>query len=334
LRNSLRSLREKIKIMKQKVIIWISVVLLLVVVAFMVKDFFYKPANLNSNPYDYRMDNLKKIDPSKVCYTEINKIKPDIEQIHGIAIDKSDNIYIAGKGKVVIFDSQLALKSSFKIDNEAKCVGVGEDGNIYLGIQDHIEVFEPNGKLINSWNAVNSKSVITSIAISEKYVYIADAGNRIVYQYKKDGDLVKEIGKKNPEKGILGFVIPSPYFDLLIGREGELWVVNPGRHALESYNENGDQVSSWAKASMGIDGFCGCCNPSNIAMLSDGSFVTSEKAIERVKVHLPNGDFKCVVATPDGFEEGTKGIDLGVDSKDRIYVLDPIKNIVRVFEHK
>lgn len=320
--------------MKQKILIWISVVLLLVVVAFMVKDFFYNPTSPSSNPYDYSMDNLKKIDPSKVCYAEVNKIKPDIEQIHGIAIDKSDNIYIAGKGKVAVFDGQFALKTSFKIDSEAKCIAIGDDGKIYLGIQDHIEVLEPNGKLVKSWNAVNDKSVITSIAISEKYVYVADAGNRIVYQYKKDGDLVKEIGKKNPEKGILGFVIPSPYFDLLIGREGELWVVNPGRHAFESYNESGDQISSWAKASMDIDGFCGCCNPSNIAMLSDGSFVTSEKAIERVKVHLPNGDFKCVVATPENFESGTKGIDLAVDSKDRIYVLDPVKNIVGVFEQK
>lgn len=327
-------MREKVKIMKQKIIIWISVVLLLVVVAFMVKDFFYKPTSPNSNPYDYRLDNLKKIDPSKVCYTEINKIKPEIEQIHGISIDKADNIYITGKGKVAVFDGQYAPKTSFKIDSEAKCIAIGEDGKIYLGIQDHIEVFEPNGKLVKSWNAVNNKSIITSIAISEKYIYVADAGNRIVYQYKKDGDLVKEIGRKNPEKGILGFVIPSPYFDLLIGREGELWVVNPGRHALESYNENGDQISSWAKASMGIDGFCGCCNPSNIAMLSNGSFVTSEKAIERVKVHLPNGDFKCVVATPENFESGTKGIDLAVDSKDNIYVLDPVKNIVSVFEQK
>lgn len=320
--------------MKQKIIIWLSVVLLLVVVAFLVKDFFYQPKNNSNNPYEYKIDKLRHIDSSKVGYAEINQIKTDIDQLHGIAIDKSDNIYLAGKGKVIIYDHLLSLKTSFKITNEAKCINVGDDGVIHLGMNDHVEVYDINGTQVKSWKAINEKSVITSIASAEKYVYVADAGNRIVYQYSKDGALVKEIGKKNPEKGIPGFIIPSPYFDLLIGREGELWVVNPGKHSLESYDKKGDLVSSWTRTSMDVEGFCGCCNPSNIAMLSDGSFVTSEKAIERVKVHLPSGEFKCVVATPDSFEEGTKGLDLAVDSKDRIYVLDPVKNFVRIFEKK
>ena len=69
-------------------------------------------------------------------------------------------------------------------------------------------------------------------------------------------------------------------------------------------------------------------------MLSDGSFVSSEKGLERIKIHTPSGDFKTVVAGPDSFIEGTTGLDLAVDSKDKIYVLDPVKEIVRVFEKK
>jgi len=85
---------------------------------------------------------------------------------------------------------------------------------------------------------------------------------------------------------------------------------------------------------MQLDGFGGCCNPSHVAMLSDGSFVTSEKGLERVKIHLPSGDFKSVVAAPSQFDEGTKGLDLAVDSKDRILVLDPSRKMVRIFELK
>jgi hypothetical protein len=327
-------LREtKHDIMKQKIIIWASVILLLAVIAFMVKDFFYQPQNANENPYEYKMDKLRYINPSLVGYSQVAQFKPEIEELHGITIDKYDNIYLTGKDKIIVYSSDLTLKSSFNTGNVATCIAI-ENAKVYLGVQNHVEVYDLDGKFQKSWLPVNEKSVITSIAISEKYIYVADAGNRIVYQYDKKGDLVKEIGKKNPKKGILGFVIPSPYFDLLIGREGELWVVNPGRHSFESYNEKGDQISSWAKTSMDVDGFCGCCNPSNIAMLSDGSFVTSEKAIERVKVHLPSGELKCVVATPENFEEGTKGIDLAVDSKDRIYVLDPAKKQVTIFVKK
>ncbi|MHC1702650.1 MAG: hypothetical protein AB9846_01970 [Tenuifilaceae bacterium] len=319
--------------MKQKIIIWFSLILLIAVVAFMVKDFFYQPESSTENPYEYKMDKLRHIDSSLVRYKEVNQIKPDIEQLHGITIDNSDNIYIVGNSKVIIYDSELIQKSTFKISNEAVCIAV-EESLIFIGVKDHIEVYDKSGNLLKSWKPVNEKAVITSIALTEKFVYVADAGNRLVYQYDKEGTIKMEIGKKNVEKGILGFVIPSPYFDLLIGREDQLWVVNPGRHSFESYNSKGDQISTWKRISMDIDGFSGCCNPSNIAMLSDGSFVTSEKGIERVKIHHPSGEFKCVVATPESFVEGTKGIDLAVDSKDRIYVLDPEKILVSIYSKK
>jgi len=62
--------------------------------------------------------------------------------------------------------------------------------------------------------------------------------------------------------------------------------------------------------------------------------VTSEKGIERIKIYSPLGDFRCIVATPAAFNEGTKGLDLAVDSKDRILVLDPERNQVRIFVMK
>ena len=42
--------------MKQKIIIWASVMLLLVVVAFMVIDFFYQPKSSSENPYELKLD--------------------------------------------------------------------------------------------------------------------------------------------------------------------------------------------------------------------------------------------------------------------------------------
>lgn len=318
--------------MKQKIIIWASVVLLLVVVGFMAMDLFYQPNSSNENPYEYKMDKLRHIDTSLIKYKPVANIAPELKLIHAICIDRNDNIYIAGDG-VAIYDSNLKSVAKFAEGKEIRSISIDEN-KIYLGIQDHIEVLDLKGNSLASWKAINEKSVITSIAVSENYVYVADAGNRIVYQYNKSGELVKEIGKKNPEKGIQGFVIPSPFFDLLIGREGELWVVNPGRHQFENYNEKGEQISSWAKTSMDVEGFSGCCNPSNIAMISNGTFVTSEKGIERVKTHNQMGKFESVVVTPESFIEGTQGIDLAVDSKDRIYVLDPEKKEVVIYTKK
>ncbi|MBU8893628.1 MAG: hypothetical protein KOO66_12690 [Bacteroidales bacterium] len=320
--------------MKQKVIISISLLLLLIVIFLMGKDFFSNKNKNQNNPYEYKLDNLKHIDPKLIAYNEVKQIKPDMEDPLAIDIDHNDQFYVTGKNKVIIYNSDGNQISSFNIDSTAYAICVNNKGDILLSILDHIEIRNNEGKVKAVWEAFNKNSVITSIATTEKSVFVADAGNKIVYHYNLNGELINEIGKKDTIKGIPGFIIPSPYFDLLIGIHGKLWVVNPGRHAFENYDFEGNLISSWERTSMQIEGFSGCCNPSNIAMLSDGSFVTSEKGLERVKIHLPSGDLKSVVAGPESFVEGTKGLDLAVDSKDRIYVLDPVRKLIRIFEKK
>jgi hypothetical protein len=85
---------------------------------------------------------------------------------------------------------------------------------------------------------------------------------------------------------------------------------------------------------MEIDGFCGCCNPSHFTIMADGSFITSEKGIARVKIYNRIGEMTSVVAAPENFNEGTVGLDLAVDSQQHIYVLDRKRNQVRIFIRK
>jgi hypothetical protein len=320
--------------MKHKIILFGALVLLLAVILFMVRDmFFTRPAN-TVNPYAYDLTSLKSGDTSLILYEEVQHFIPKLSVIHGIAIDRSDRIYICGENGVEIFDHAGKRESSFAIQGTANCIQVDPVGRIYLGMQDHIEIFDHAGKQLKEWKTCGNNALITSISVTGEDVFIADAGNKVVYHYDLSGNLVKKIGEKDPARGVPGFVIPSPYFDLGVGHKGELWVVNPGRHHLEQYNRDGDLTSSWGESSMSMTGFCGCCNPSNFAMFQDGSFVTAEKGIERIKIYLPNGQFKCVVAGPGSFIEGTRGLDLAVDSKDRVLVLDPEKKQIRVFRLK
>ena len=85
---------------------------------------------------------------------------------------------------------------------------------------------------------------------------------------------------------------------------------------------------------MTIEGFAGCCNPSHFIILEDGSFVTAEKGIARIKIYNRLGNLESVVAAPDQFIEGTVDLDLAVDSRQRIYTLDHKKNSVRIFTKK
>jgi len=174
-------------------------------------------------------------------------------------------------------------------------------------------------------------------------IFVADAGSRIVLHYDTDGKLINRIGGKNKERNIPGFVIPSPYFDLAIAGDGLLRVVNPGRHRIEAYTFDGDLEFSWGKYSPDIEGFCGCCNPVNFAILEDGSFVTAEKGLVRVKVYDSQGNFKAVVAGPEQLiaagggnaaNGSASGFDLAVDNKQQILILDIIRNVIRTFAKK
>jgi hypothetical protein len=320
--------------MKRKIILAGSLILLLATVVFMGWDLFFSKTDNQENPHAYDLSQFKAGDTTKIMYLEIQQIKPGIPVIHGIATDLKDQIYVSGENGVEIFDHSGIQVNRFAIDGVARCIHVDSAGLIYLGMQDHIEIYSIRGKLLNRWKSTGDKSILTSLAVNRNNVFVADAGNKTVYHYNKAGALLKEVGQKDPERGIPGFVIPSPYFDLGIGRNRELWVVNPGRHSFEEYDIDGSLTRSWGKATMAMEGFCGCCNPSNFAMFSNGSFVTSEKGIERIKVYDLNGNFKYLVAGSDSFIEGTTGLDLAVDSKDRILVLDPEKKQIRIFELK
>jgi len=319
--------------MKQKLIIGLAVLMLLAIIGLMVWDFYYE-SKPEGNPFAYEMDDLRTVQESEICYKMAGQIFPQIEAPYGIAVDYKDRVYLAGKDRIRIFDKNGNPVSGFEIFEPAMCIAVSPDGDIYLGLKDHVEVFDFSGNLLMQWPQINESAYITSIAVKDGSVFVADAGNKMVYHYDQSGILKNTIGEKNKETDFSGFIIPSPHFDLAIGREGQLWVVNPGKHEFLAFNKNGELFSSWDKTSMQLDGFSGCCNPGNIALLPDGSFVTSEKGIERVKIHLPSGDYKCVVAAPNNFEEGTEHLDLAVNSESEILVLDTKKGVVNIYTTK
>jgi len=284
------------------------------------------------NPFEYNIENFKKSDAELLHYSEINQIPLDFQQVSGIAIGFEDNIYVTGDRSVLIINNEGKLQFTISTGETAHCLAVDKNADLFIGMSDHIEVYGQDGTKKAQWESLGDKTLITSIVVSDEYVFAADAGNHIVWKYDKSGNILLRIGEKNEDKEIPGFIIPSPFFDVSIDPDGFLWVVNPGRHSLENYTMDGDLRSSWGEFSMKIEDFCGCCNPTHVAILDDGKFITSEKGIARIKVYNRLGNLESVVAGPDQFIERTMGLDLAKDSNERIYVLDPMKKAVRIFE--
>jgi len=288
--------------------------------------------NNQKNPFEYNIENYKTSGANLLHYSEIKQIPLDLQQIAGIAVGANDKIFATGDNSVLIFNSEGKLLSTFATSKTAHAIAIDENNTIFLSINDHIEVYDQEETKKAQWESLGEAAIITSLAVSKDFVFIADAGNHIVWKFDKKGNRFTGIGKKDEEKEIPGFIIPSPFFDVGIDPDGFLWVANTGNHALENYTFDGDLRSSWGDFSMEIEGFCGCCNPSHLTILDDGKFVTSEKGIARVKVYNRLGILESVVAGSDQFIEGTVGLDLAVDSENRIYILDPGKKMVRIFE--
>lgn len=296
-----------------------------------------------SDEYKFDISMYGKTDPELILYDETGEhIATGLKQARAIVVDGAGDIYVAGDNVIKKINS-----FSIKLSGMAMCLAVTDEGDIYVGLKDHVEVYDGEGKQLAIWKSLGERAVLTSIAVSGDDVFVADAGNRIVVHYDADGNVIKEIGAKDENRNIGGFVIPSPYFDLAIADDGLLRVVNPGEHRIEAYTFDGDLEFSWGKASMKIDGFCGCCNPINFAILADGSFVTCEKGLTRVKIYDADGEFVGVVAGVEQLVAGgvaracylpadcqTGGFDVAVGPDGRIFVLDTMKNIVKIFVKK
>jgi hypothetical protein len=301
-----------------------------------------------SNQYVYDVKDLAEIDPNLILYQQARSpINTGFANAHGITVNSEDTIYVAGDTAIRAFSDDGDLLNEIELADMPRCLAVADDGKIYVGMKDHVEVYDGQGKQIASWQSLGADAVLTSIAVSKGNVFAADAGNRIVLRYDTAGKLINRIGEKDEQRNIPGFVIPSPYFDLAVARDGLLRVTDPGRHRIEAYTVDGDLELWWGQFSSDISGFCGCCNPVSFAILEDDRFVTCEKGFARVKIYDPDGTFVGVVAGAEqlleggtsqisefGAGSGAGAFDVAVDNRGRILVLDTIKNVVRIFTKK
>ncbi len=220
-----------------------------------------------------------------------------------VAVGPDDHIFVAGDKTIAVFDAEGKKLKTIELEQEPHCLAVAKvehasPGRLYVGMKDHVEVYDADGRRQSVWPSPGKRSVLTSIAVGDEDVFAADAGSLVVWHYDRNGKVLGQIGRRDPSRNIPGFVVPSPYFDVAIAPDGLLRVANPGIHQIEAFTFDGNLELSWGKRGMGIKAFCGCCNPSNIAILGDGRIVTAEKGMPRVKVYSPTGEFECVVVGP------------------------------------
>jgi hypothetical protein len=276
-------------------------------------------------------------------------IDTGLKCLSGVAIGADHRVYAAGNEGVRVFAADGSALYTIATDRPACCVEVDAEGCVYVAQRTRVERFDAEGRRLAAWGARGEGAgefrYITGLAPSGDFVYVADAGNRRVHRFACDGDFVDDRG---------GFQIPSGYFDCAADASGVLHVGHTARHRIERYAPGGELVGTWGEQGNAPERFCGCCNPTNLALFPDGRVVTSEKGIPRVKVHDAEGKLLAHLSTEsfvpprvegvrlvedferDGGEEmachdGAPGIDVAVDSAGRVAIANPRDGSVRFY---
>jgi len=256
---------------------------------------------------------------------ELRRIPLSMDHPRALAAGPGGAVAVVGDRNLLILDAQGNPVRETRLNSEPFCIA-WPDERLIVGFADHIAIHRVGGDDVQEWETLGEQAYLTGLAADGERVFAADYGQKTVWIFDADGRLVGRFGRGS---GPDSFVMPSPFFDVAIHRES-VWATNPGRRRVEEYSRTGQRLAFWGVSSMDVAGFCGCCNPTHIAVMPNGRFVTSEKGLPRVKLYGPNGNFLGVAAGSDRFKDGTEGLDLTVDTEGRILVLDPGTRSIRV----
>jgi hypothetical protein len=291
-----------------------------------------EPADLDE-AFVYDVDRYRTIPPERIGWTQTARLETGLAEPTAVAVGPDDRIAVAGDERVLVLSREGERLADLAVPATPYALASAA-GDLFVATESRVARCAFREPLAWIIDVPGERARITSLAVDPGGLYVADAGSRGVWRFGLDGAPRGRIGDRDPGRDIPGFNVPSPYFDLLAAPDGLLRVVDPGRHRICAFTAEGDLEIFWGRPSFELEGFSGCCNPSHLAVLPDGRFVTSEKGLPRIKVYDVDGSFQSAVVGPDGLTTATEPCDVAVDSRGRIVALDPGGGAVRIFEEK
>ena len=285
---------------------------------------------------------VAKTDPARIVADEAGGFGLTGTRAAALAVGPYDSIYIATGNGVHVYDVDGVRVGGFALGGEPQALAVSGDEKLYIALPGRIEVCTAGGRREQTWLLPGKDQQITSLAITGGRVAAAvyPAAEVVVYDAADGRILTRLTGRDGSADS--GFVLRSAHFPVAYGPGGLLYVGNPGRFRVEAYDAAWAKVGQWGAVGDAIETFAECCNPVSLAVLPDGRFVTCEKGITRVKVYDVAGRFAGVIAGPDAFTRHDRlaaqdqtgdgyALAAGVDSRGRVWVLDPCVRELRRF---
>jgi len=306
--------------MNKKLVAFLSVLVILVFIGYMIYDSVSPEASNQSNVGGRVKDSLP--DAWKIS----NEIKIKEGSLKAVTVTPTGKIFLGGDSFVSCYNNDLKLDWTIKTSHPVTSLSNFGD-TIYASTLDLILIISSDGKMKDEWGPFEDNAIITSVASNRNFVVYGDAGNKMIAVLDKKGAVKKMIGQNDGQ-----FVVPSPYFDVALNSENTLYVANTGHRRVETRNLDGEIKSYFGEPGTAPGAFCGCCNPAHFAFIP-GGFVTAEKGINRIKILNTSGEFVEYVCARNTF---TVSVPLDVASADgkTIYAANPADSKLYVFNRK
>ena len=306
--------------MNKKTVAILSVLIILAFIGYMIIDFVKPSGSVVDEaiiPQNQNIDDAWKIS---------SEFKVNEGALKTVSVTPAGKVYLGGDSFVSSYDNSMKLIWKVKAPSPVTSLSNWGD-TIFASTSEQILVMNTNGKILNEWGPFEDSCMITSVSANAKYVAFADAGNKIVYILDKGGEVKTMIGQNDKH-----FVIPSPYFEVALDNNNNLYAANTGLHRIETYTIDGVLKSQFGEAGTAPGAFCGCCAPPHFALIPQG-FVTAEKGINRLKILNKNGEFVEFVNSKNNF---IKSVPLDLASADgiTIYGAYPGDSKLYVFNRK
>jgi hypothetical protein len=307
----------KIIKMKKKLIAIGSLLIILIFIGYIVIDTL-------SFDKSYKEESEEANLPTPADTWNVSRVlTSDDGPLAAVTVNQEGKLFLGGDSYVTCYSSEFTKVWVCKTPQKINSITCYND-TMFAASDDMIYVMNITGRIIAEWGPYESKSIITSISASNKFVAFADAGVKRVFILDKKGEVLRMIGLSGNQ-----FIIPSPYFDVAIFGDNTLFIANTGHRRIETWTTDGKYIESFGYAGTAPDAFCGCCNPAHFAVIPDG-FITSEKGINRIKKLDPDGKFVEYISSKNAF---TPSIPLDISSIDgkMIYGANPADSKLYIF---
>ena len=136
----------------------------------------------------YDISEFAAVDEVESPFEETGSIVPDVDEPRALAIGPK-GVYLAGKNMIAVFGEDDSEVARFAVEGTPNCMAVTPEGDVFVGMERAVHVLGPDGETRAKWEDFSPRSYLTSIAVVENDVFVADAGKRVVYRYDRSGNL-------------------------------------------------------------------------------------------------------------------------------------------------